>query len=135
MEHCIFCEIISKREMAYIIYENDHVICFLDKFPINKGHVLIVPKRHYPEFSEVDSKSLTEVILVAQKIAQSLEKSLLTDGITVMQNNGMFKDVEHYHMHIIPRFREDGFSWNEPEIEVIEDEFEAIRQKLIGNLS
>ncbi|MGE7092214.1 HIT family protein [Lysinibacillus sp. NPDC048646] len=130
MELCIFCEIISKVEKAFIIYENDFVCCFLDKFPINKGHVLVVPKKHYQEFSDVDSQSLSEVILTAQKISILLEKLLITDGITSMQNNGIFKDVEHYHMHIIPRFNGDGFSWIEPEIVVREDEFEMLTIKL-----
>lgn len=134
METCVFCEIISKREKAYIVYENEYVCCFLDKFPINKGHVLVVPKKHYEEFSMVDSSSLQEVILTAQKITKSLEKILKTDGITIMQNNGIFKDVEHYHMHVFPRFKDDGFAWVEPDIEVSEDDFELIRKKLVEDL-
>lgn len=130
MESCVFCEIIKKKEHAYIVYENEFVCCFLDKFPINKGHVLVVPKKHYQEFSQVDSKSLKEVILTSQKITISLEKLLNTDGITIMQNNGIFKDVEHYHMHIIPRFKDDGFSWVEPEIDLKENEFEVLKMKL-----
>ncbi|WP_419882160.1 HIT family protein [Peribacillus sp. B-H-3] len=130
MQLCIFCEIISKREEAYIVYENDYVCCFLDKFPINIGHVLIIPKIHYQEFSEVDSISLSEVILTAQKIAQSLESLFNTDGITIMQNNGIFKDMEHYHMHIIPRFNGDGFSWVEPDIDINNIDFELLQMKL-----
>lgn len=130
METCIFCEIIYKNEDAYIIYEDDYICCFLDKYPINKGHILVVPKKHYQEFSEVDKDSLTKVILTSQKVATALEKILNTDGITVMQNNGIFKDVEHYHMHIIPRFVNDGFSWVEPEIEVTKDEFISLSANL-----
>ncbi|WP_453989770.1 HIT family protein [Bacillus nitroreducens] len=130
METCIFCEIISKSKAAYIIYEDDVVCCFLDKYPINKGHVLVVPKKHYQEFSEVDKDSLTQIILVSQQVATALEKIVNTDGITIMQNNGIFKDVEHYHMHIIPRFLNDGFSWIEPEVEVTENEFVSLHVKL-----
>src|SRR5690625_7204662 len=101
MVKCMFCEIIEEKEFAYIIYENKYVCCFLDKYPINKGHTLVVPKKHYQEFSEVDQKSLSQIIIGAQRIATTLEKLFNTDGITVMQNNGIFKDVEHYHMHII----------------------------------
>ena len=130
MDSCIFCEIISKVEDAYIIYENDYVCCFLDKDPINKGHILVVPKKHYQEFTEVDQNSLAEVMYAAQRISKILEKLLSTDGITVMQNNGIFKDVEHYHMHIIPRFKEDGFSWIEPEIDVSKEEFLSLTNQL-----
>ncbi|MGW6302744.1 HIT family protein [Peribacillus butanolivorans] len=135
METCIFCEIIYKKAEAYIIYENELVCCFLDKFPINKGHVLVVPKTHYQEFSEVDGKSLNEVILISQKVAISLENLLNTDGITIMQENGIYKDVEHYHMHIIPRFKGDGFSWIEPEITVNQVDFMDLKTSLQGYLS
>ena len=130
MGNCIFCKIIAKTEDAFIIYENEYVCCFLDKYPINKGHILVVPKKHYQEFSEVDKDSLTNVILVAQQVAIALEKLLNTYGITVMQNNGIFKDVEHYHMHIIPRYKNDGFSWVEPDIEVAKEEFMSLKAKL-----
>ena len=128
MGTCIFCEIISKNEDACIIYENDYICCFLDKYPINKGHLLVVTKKHYQEFREVDQGSLKQVILASQQAAVALECLLNTDGITIMQDNGIFKDVEHYHMHIIPRFLNDGFTWTEPKIEVSNEEF-----ILIGN--
>ena len=134
MASCVFCDIVAKIEKAYIVYETDLVCCFLDKFPINKGHVLVVPKKHYQEFCEVDSKSLSQIILTTQKIAHSLGKILNSDGITIMQNNGVFKDVEHYHMHIIPRFKGDGFSWIEPEINVKEADFEVLKMKLKDSL-
>ncbi|MEB1808345.1 MAG: HIT family protein [Bacillaceae bacterium] len=130
MNNCIFCKIISKTEDAYIIYENESVCCFLDKYPINKGHILVVPKKHYQEFSEVEADCLTEVILAAQQVATALEKLLNIDGITIMQNNGIFKDVEHYHMHIIPRYKNDGFSWVEPEIEISQEDFISLSADL-----
>ncbi|THE11635.1 HIT family protein [Bacillus timonensis] len=130
MDTCIFCEIVSKKEDAFIIYENAYVCCFLDKYPINKGHILVVPKKHYQEFSEVDKDSLTQVILTSQQIATALENLLNTDGITILQNNGIFKDVEHYHMHIIPRFLNDGFSWVEPENAVSKEEFISLSANL-----
>ncbi|PAV27965.1 HIT family protein [Virgibacillus profundi] len=132
---CIFCEIVSKKASAYTIYENDLVCCFLDKYPINTGHVLVIPKKHYQELTDVDQESLSQVILVSQKVAKALEEILNTDGITIMQNNGKFKDVEHYHMHIIPRFLNDGFSWIEPDVNVIEDEFVHLSSSLERLLS
>lgn len=122
-DNCIFCGIISKIEHAYIIYEDEYVCCFLDKYPINLGHVLVVPRTHYQEFGDVDQDSLSKVILASQQVAVALEKLLHTDGITVMQNNGIFKDVDHYHMHIIPRYYNDGFTWIEPDNVVSEKEF------------
>ncbi|MGN7410288.1 HIT family protein [Sporosarcina sp. SAFN-010] len=130
MVSCIFCEIIHKKVEAYIIYENEHVCCFLDKFPINKGHILIVPKTHCPEFRDVDEKSLNEVINLAKKMAILLENLYPTDGITILQENGIFKDVEHYHMHVIPRYKDDGFYLVEPENAVKLEDFMELKIKM-----
>ena len=62
MEDCIFRKIISKSQNAHIIYENEYVCCFLDKHPINKGHILVDPKKHYQELSEVDQESLSKLM-------------------------------------------------------------------------
>ena len=128
--NCIFCEIITKREKAYIIHENDYVCCILDINPINKGHVLVIPKKHYIEFTDVDQESLYNVIITAQKIANVIEKTFQADGITIMQNNGIFKDVDHYHMHVFPRFQNDSFSWVEPNIDVMEEDLISIGKTL-----
>jgi len=130
LKDCLFCSIISKREAAHILYEDDYVCCFLDKYPICKGHTLVVPKNHYVEFSDVDEESLSKVIQSAQRLAQALESLLNTDGITIMQNNGLFKSVDHYHMHVIPRFEGDGFSWIEPKNIVTEEEFIALSRNV-----
>lgn len=135
MKSCLFCNIIEKKEQAYIIYENERVCCFLDADPINKGHILIVPKKHYAEFTEVDSHCLTEIILIAQQMARIMAKLLHVDGITIMQNNGIFNDIGHYHMHIFPRFEGDGFSWIDPDIEIHEGEFEVMMGRFIEGLN
>lgn len=135
MQSCLFCNIIQKQEPSYMVYENEYVSCFLDKYPINLGHILVVPKKHYEELSDVDEKSLTEVILASQKIARVLQSILQTDGITMMQNNGVFKDIGHYHMHIIPRYVNDGFSWIEPTTSVCEDEFIHLQKRLKADLN
>ncbi|MFC7365447.1 HIT family protein [Bhargavaea changchunensis] len=135
MPSCIFCDIINRKAEANIVYEDELVCCFLDKFPINPGHILVVPKRHAVEFTEVDPKSLQSVILAAQKAARAIESTLGTDGITVMQNNGAFKDVEHYHMHIVPRYIGDGFGWTEPEIDAATVDFHSLEKKFRGAMA
>ncbi|CEG25425.1 HIT family protein [Bacillus sp. B-jedd] len=134
MEECIFCKIINREAEGWIVYENDYVCCFLDKYPINKGHILVVPKRHFEELAEADGDSLKEVILASQKVAAALQKSLQPDGITVMQNNGIFKDVNHYHMHVFPRWEGDGFSWTEPETTVNPEDFSELYSQIKENL-
>ena len=133
MRDCLFCSIVSGQEEGYIVYENEWVCCFLDKYPINKGHTLIVPKKHYTEFSDVDEKSLEEVMKAAQRVAGTIEGLFETDGITVMQNNGIFKDVDHYHMHVVPRFKDDGFAWIEPVTDENID-FELLKSQFMSHL-
>lgn len=128
---CVFCDIVQKKAEANIIYENSYVCCFLDKHPINKGHILVVPIKHYTEFTDVDHASLNQIIQAGQKVAKGLEKVFQLDGMTVMQNNGIFKDVEHYQLHIFPRFKNDGFTWIEPNIKLQSEELVQIKDKLI----
>ncbi|MET3574440.1 GNAT family N-acetyltransferase [Bhargavaea ullalensis] len=130
MTSCIFCDIIAGWAPAHIVYEDEHVCCFLDKYPINPGHVLVVPKVHVPEFTEVAQDSLSAVIRAAQKIARAIEGQLGTDGVTIMQNNGIFKDVDHYHLHVVPRFKGDGFGWVEPDTDASSIDFPSLEKKL-----
>lgn len=130
MDSCIFCDIIAGKAPAHIIFEDEFVCCFLDKFQIHEGHVLVVPKEHAPEFTDVSPESLSAVILAAQKVTRVLEAQLGSDGITVFQEGGLFKDVEHYHMHIVPRFKGDGFRWVEPDIDRSAIDFASLEEKL-----
>ncbi|MEC1178652.1 HIT domain-containing protein [Metasolibacillus meyeri] len=132
---CIFCEILNKKEHAFIIFDNDKLCCILDKYPINKGHILVIPKKHYKEFSDVEDEVLSEIMIIAKKLAIVVEKMLKTDGITFMQNNGIFKDVGHYHLHIIPRFKDDGFGWLDPDYEPTIQEISKFHHELIKGLS
>ena len=134
MDSCIFCQIINRDAPARILFEDERVCCFLDKYPITKGHVLVVPKTHSPEFKDVEEASLNEVILAAQKVAVVLEEILHPDGTTIMQDGGAFKDVDHYHMHVIPRFKGDGFSVTEPETAIEEAENERLYAELCAAL-
>ncbi|MDY0393970.1 HIT domain-containing protein [Virgibacillus halophilus] len=93
------------------------------------------PKKHYREFKEVDQETLSEIILTAQQIAIAVEKLLKTDGITIMQENGAFKDVEHYHMHIVPRFINDGFTWVEPKTKIPKEAFKSLSDNLEKTLA
>lgn len=135
MRDCLFCRICEGFEDAQIIYEDDHICCFLDKYPISLGHVLVVPKQHYVEFTDVDPRILGRIITAAQKVARALETTLGTDGTTVMQNNGVFKDVDHYHLHVFPRYKGDGFSWVEPEIYVTKDDILKIHADLVTRIT
>ena len=110
---CIFCKIIQGEIPSSIVYQDEHVIAFLDINPINPGHVLIVPKQHYASLKEVP----TEMAMQLFKVVLDVEKAVwVTEGVrcegtNLLQNNGKsaWQDVFHVHFHVIPRFKGDQF--------------------------
>lgn len=108
---CIFCNIINKKQEAFIVYEDVDVIAFLDNDPINEGHVLLVPKNHYLDIDDIPQDELSHLMITAQLIVKSLKKIYKPSGYSIMQNGGIFNDIGHFHLHIFPRYSNDGFKW------------------------
>lgn len=106
---CIFCDIAAKSAEAEIIFENEKVIAFLDINPVNYGHTLIVPKKHYDNFLTIPSNELAELSKLTQFIAGSVKRALKADGFNIISNNGLSagQSVFHFHYHIIPRYEND----------------------------
>ncbi|MRI82455.1 HIT domain-containing protein [Aerococcaceae bacterium DSM 109653] len=93
------------------VYEDEIVIAFMDMDPINPEHVLLIPKEHYLDVDEIPDEVLSHLTIVSKKIVTALKEIFLLDGYSIMQNGGEFNDVGHYHLHIFPRYKGDGFSW------------------------
>jgi len=110
---CIFCKIANHEIEPNIVYENENVMAFLDMNPINEGHTLIIPKRHYLDADEIPDELLHELMDVSKKLVAAIKKAYNPDGYSIMQNGGEFNDVGHYHLHIFPRYQKDGFGWTE----------------------
>ncbi len=110
MPDCIFCMIVKGELPCYKIYEDDAVISFLDIFPIHPGHALVVPKRHSADIFDTDESTMKQMIAVAKKIAPAVMKAARADAINLGMNNGEAagQEVPHAHLHIIPRYKEDG---------------------------
>ena len=113
MVMCIFCDIANKKLESNVVYEDDVVIAFLDNDPINEGHILVVPKIHKSTIEEIPLLVLTETMNVLQKISAALKKVYSAEGYSIMQNGGNCCDYEHFHMHVFPRFENDGFGWKD----------------------
>jgi diadenosine tetraphosphate (Ap4A) HIT family hydrolase len=112
---CLGCRIANGIEPDLnIIYENELITCVLDIAPFNEGHTLILPKKHYWDLEEMDSETAYAVMDAAQRLSIVLKSVFRPDGISICQNGGKFNDLSHYHMHLIPRYEGDGFSWSEP---------------------
>lgn len=104
---CIFCKIIKEEIPSYTIYENEYVKCFLDINPLSNGHTLIIPKHHYKDLKDIDEKILCEIVKTSKYIYNLLDSKLNPEGIRIVQNNGCYQEVKHYHMHLIPKYKEN----------------------------
>ena len=109
MENCIFCKIISKDISSFIVYEDDDFLAFLDIMPKSEGHTVIVPKKHKETIDELDEKDLEKIGPVIKSVVDLLKKSINPDGFTIGINHGKVagQEVNHLHVHIIPRFDGD----------------------------
>lgn len=106
---CIFCNIKERKAKAEIIFEDEHILAFLDIQPVNYGHTLVIPKKHYDNFLTVPKDELDRLTHATQFIAGVIKRSLNADGFNVISNNGApaGQSVYHFHFHIIPRFKKD----------------------------
>ncbi len=106
----IFSKIISREIPADIVYEDDYVLAFLDIKPINHGHTLIIPKQEFADALSGDAETLARMMVVAQKLALALTEVLSCDGINIIMNNGEAagQEVFHAHIHVVPRYENDG---------------------------
>jgi len=109
---CIFCKIINHEIPCHQVYEDDKVLAFLDINPLNPGHTLVVPKKHYSDLEEISDEDLIDLILVVKKVGLLIKEKLGFAGYNVSQNNGEVagQEVPHLHFHVIPRREGDGLS-------------------------
>src|SRR3954454_23463440 len=112
---CIFCSIVDGSAPARKVAEDDRTLAFLDIFPLTRGHALVIPKRHSRDLLAVSSDDLAAVAAMAQRMARvSLAPEpdgLAAEGVNLLQANGAiaFQTVFHFHVHVLPRYRGDGF--------------------------
>lgn len=108
MEDCIFCKIIKGEIPSMTIYEDDIVKVFLDINPTTNGDTLIVPKKHIENMLDLDDKTLSHIHKISKEIYNVLKEKLNIDGLTFVQNNFYGQEIKHYHVHLIPRYKNDN---------------------------
>lgn len=110
---CIFCDIISSNREGHFIYEDENHVAFLDKYPIDKGHTLVVPKQHYEKITDMPEDMVGVLFSKIPKIAQAIMKTTGAVAFSLAQNNGRAAKqiIPHVHVHIIPRYAEMGAVW------------------------
>ena len=108
--NCIFCKISNGSIPATKVYESDNVLAFMDVSPIEKGHVLVIPKRHWPSileipFAECDDIECSEELMYIVRVTAKAICMAFADGVNILQANGTCagQTVNHLHFHIVPR--------------------------------
>lgn len=112
MDNCIFCKIANHEIPGKVLYEDDVCMAFLDLSQTTDGHTLVIPKKHYDHFLDVDENTLSHMMIVSQKIANQLQKKMNAKGFNIITNMNEVagQSVKHFHIHIIPRYqKEDSF--------------------------
>ena len=127
----IFTKIVSGEIPSYKIYENDEFYAFLDINPLAKGHALLIPKKEVDYLFDVEDALLSEMIVVAKKIAKAIEKAITCNRVGLMV---IGLEVPHAHIHLIPILQEGDMNLSNERVELSEDQFENIAKKITSYL-
>lgn len=106
---CIFCDIIAGKIPGSVIYEDEDVVAFLDISQVTKGHTLVVPKQHFDNFLVCEEAVMMKVMKTAQTVGNHVMEVLNAKGMNVLSNVHEIagQSVNHFHVHLIPRYGED----------------------------
>lgn len=135
----IFEKIVKKEIPAYIIYEDDLTLAFLDISQTTKGHTLVIPKKRFESVYELDDDTAKHLFMVVVKVSKALKKAFNLEGLNIVNNNGSLAGqvVFHYHIHLIPRYQDDDFLLKgiSHGNNYSKEDFELLRLKISDSLS
>ncbi len=108
---CIFCDIVRGAAEVSVCYEDPLALAFLDIQPVNPGHTLVVPREHFESLVDLPAELANHLFQVATRLGTIVRKISRAEGLNIVVNSGAAagQDVFHYHVHIIPRMKGDGF--------------------------
>jgi len=126
-QQCIFCQIIDGKIPSKKVFEDEKVIAVLDINPATAGHVLIMPKEHFSIMPQLNDDILKSIFSAAKKISNAMLKSMQAQGTTIFIANGLAagQKAQHFMIHVIPRFKEDGFP-DIPKNKITEKELDEV---------
>jgi histidine triad (HIT) family protein len=116
--HCLFCDILDGKKDGHFLYEDDSHVAFLDKYPIDVGHSLVLPRKHHEKITDMTPEDVGTVFALVPKIAKAILDATNADAFSIGQNNGRAAKqiVPHVHVHIIPRYNHKGTVWTKRQI-------------------
>ena len=134
MFDCLFCKIAGKNIPASVVFENDAALAFLDIHPCAPGHAVVIPKRHAESVLDVPDEELGPVFQAVKEVTHRLTKALAPDGFTIGVNHKLHAGVDHFHIHVIPRWKNDGGGSIHTVVQNPGTEsFEAVKERILGS--
>lgn len=132
MDNCLFCGIANGDIKSATIFENNDFRVILDRFPSNYGHALILTKEHFDDIYQMDSETAGKLFALVSVVAKAIRKATDCEGMNILQNNGSVagQTVFHFHLHLIPRYQEDGFGLPWKTKEVTEEELQKLAAEI-----
>ncbi len=132
---CQFCAIAAGELNAYVVFEDEISIAFLDHRPLFPGHCLLMTKQHYATLTDIPGVLIGPLFSNAQLLAGTVQRVMQADGTFVAMNNTVSQSVPHFHIHVVPRRRGDGlrgFFW--PRQKMSDEELRTIQRSLADAL-
>ncbi len=128
---CLFCDILNGKKDAHFLYEDDSHVAFLDKYPIDVGHSLVLPRKHHEQITDMTPEDVGTIFALVPKIAKAILDATNADAFSIGQNNGRAAKqiVPHVHIHIIPRYNNKGTVWTKRQISS-DDELSELAKKI-----
>jgi histidine triad (HIT) family protein len=128
---CLFCDIISGKKTGHFIYEDNSYVAFLDKYPIDIGHTLVLPREHHERITDMSAEKVGTLFSKVPKIVNGVLKATNADAFSLGQNNGRAAKqiIPHVHVHIIPRYDHKGTIWTKRGISN-DDELSELAKKI-----
>ena len=115
MQNCLFCKIIQKEIPANIVYEDTQIVAITDIDPISEGHTLIIPKKHIQDLYVMEEEIGSHIMKTAKILANAIKDEFNFDGIMIMEVNGPFQDVPHFHLHVFGRNKNNDIEISYPD--------------------
>lgn len=111
---CVFCKIVAGAIPCFKLHEDAETLAFMDINPANDGHCLVIPKAHHPTVFAITPEAFGATARAVIKVASAVDKALKPEGVNLLQANGpgAAQSVLHFHIHVLPRRRDDGLAIN-----------------------
>ena len=127
----IFTDIIEGKKPGFIIFEDENHVAILDKYPIDTGHSLVIPKKPYEKITDMPKDEVAELFSLVPQIANAILKATGAVAFSIAQNNGKEAKqiIPHVHIHIIPRYADKATMWTKRQIPT-DDELSNLKEKI-----